>query len=135
VVCRQNFWCALVYQKYSSNLLDDREQSSACPGTRFLNEAKYMTGLLLQDATGQLDRIEILNQQKSMIEALESLWQSVEEGTVRVGSVALLRATKNISFPDIERKLKSSSIDHARVISDLRLLINTFEYIIKPEMA
>jgi hypothetical protein len=94
-----------------------------------------MTGLLLQDATGQLDRIEILNQQKSMIEALESLWQSVEEGTVRVGSVALLRATKNISFPDIERKLKSSSIDHARVISDLRLLINTFEYIIKPEMA
>jgi hypothetical protein len=124
-----------VYQKYSSNLLDDREHSGACPGTRFLNEAKYMTGLLVQDATRQLDRIEILNQQKNMIDALESLWHCVEEGTVRVQSLALLRATKNISFPDIERKLKGPSIDHSRVISDLRLVINTFEYIIKPERA
>lgn len=124
-----------MYQKYSSDKLDDREHSSASPGTRFVNEAKYMTGLLLQDATSQLDRIEILNQQKNLIDALESLWHGVEEGTVRVQSLALLRATKNISFPDIEKKIKSSSIDHARVISDLRLLINTFEYIIKPEMS
>jgi len=94
-----------------------------------------MTGLLVQDATRQLDRVEILNQQKNMIDALESLWHGVEEGTVRVQSLALLRATKNVSFPDIEKKLKSPSIDHARVISDLRLLINTFEYIIKPEMS
>ena len=124
-----------MYQRYSSNILDDREHSSASPGTRFLNEAKYMTGLLLEDASSQLDRIEILNQQKNLIDALESLWHGVEEGTVRVQSLALLRATKNISFPDIEKKLKSPSIDHARVISDLRLLINTFEYIIKPEMS
>jgi hypothetical protein len=94
-----------------------------------------MTGLLAQDATRQLDRIEILNQQKNMIDALESLWHGVEEGTVRVQSLALLRATKNVSFPDIERKLKSPSIDHSRMISDLRLVINTFEYIIKPERA
>jgi hypothetical protein len=60
-----------VYQKYSSNLLDDREHSRDCPGTRFLNEAKYMTGLLQQDATRQLDRIEILNQERNMIDALE----------------------------------------------------------------
>jgi hypothetical protein len=124
-----------VYQKYSSNLLDDREHSRDCPGTRFLNEAKYMTGLLQQDATRQLDRIEILNQERNMIDALESLWHGVEEGTVRVHSIALLRATKNVSFPDIEKKLKSPSIDHSRVISDLRLVINTFQYIIKPGMA
>jgi hypothetical protein len=124
-----------VYQKYPSNLLDDREHSSAYPGNRFLNEAKYMTGLLLQDATSRVDRIEILTQQKNMIDALESLWHDVEEGTVRVQSLALLRATKNISFPDIEKKLKSPSIDHSKVISDLRLVINTFEYIIKPVRA
>jgi len=94
-----------------------------------------MTGLLMQDATGQMDRIEILNQQKNLIDALESVWHGVQDGSVTVQSLAVLRATKNVSFPDIEKKLKSPSIDHARVISDLRLLINTFEYIIKPEMS
>ncbi|MFW9961824.1 MAG: hypothetical protein ACFFDV_12460 [Candidatus Thorarchaeota archaeon] len=124
-----------MYQKYSSSKLDDREHSSASPGIRFVNEAKYMTGLLIQDATGQMDRIEILNQQKNLIDALESIWHGVQDGSVTVQSLAVLRATKNVSFPDIEKKLKSPSIDHARVISDLRLLINTFEYIIKPEMS
>lgn len=124
-----------MYQKYSSSKLDDQEHSSASPGTRFVNEAKYMTGLLMQDATGQMDRIEILNQQKNLIDALESVWHGVQDGSVTVQSLAVLRATKNVSFPDIEKKLKSPSIDHARVISDLRLLINTFEYIIKPEMS
>jgi len=94
-----------------------------------------MTGLLMQDATRQMDRVEILNQQKNLVDALESIWHGVQNGSVRVQSLALLRATKNISFPDIEKKLRSPSIDHARVISDLRLLINTFEYIIKPEMS
>jgi hypothetical protein len=93
-----------------------------------------MTGLLMQDATSRLDRIELLEQQKNLIEALEYLWNNVEEGKVRVRSLSVLRAAKNVSFPDIEKKLKSPNIDHARVISDLRLLINTFEYIIKPEL-
>jgi hypothetical protein len=122
-----------VYQKNARNLLEDREHSSICPGKRFINEAKYMTGLLLQDATSPLDRIEILEQQKNLVEALEYLWNNVEEGKVRVRSLAVLRAAKKVSFPDIEKNLKSPTIDHARVISDLRLLINTFEYIIKPE--
>ena len=124
-----------MYQKYSSSKLDDREHSSATPGIRFVNEAKYMTGLLMQDATGQMDRVAILDQQKNLIDALESIWHGVQEGRVSVQSLALLRATKNVSVPDIEKKLRSPSIDHARVISDLRLLINTFEYIIKPEMS
>lgn len=89
----------------------------------------------MQDATGQMDRVAILDQQKNLIDALESIWHGVQEGRVSVQSLALLRATKNVSVPDIEKKLRSPSIDHARVISDLRLLINTFEYIIKPEMS
>ena len=92
-----------------------------------------MTGLLLQDASNQIDRVEILSQQKLMSEALEKLWHDVQEGNVRVQSLAVLRAAKNVSCPEIANKLKSSNIDHARVVRDLRLLINTFEYIIKPE--
>lgn len=122
-----------MFQKYSIPKPEDREHSGASPSARFLNEAKYMTGLLLQDASDQVDRVEILYQQKMMVDALENLWSKVEEGEVRVQSVAVLRAAKNVSCPEIANRLKSPNIDHARVVRDLRLLINTFEYIIKPE--
>ena len=93
-----------------------------------------MTGLLLQDASSQIDRVEILYQQKMMADALERLWRDVEEGSVRVQSIAVLRAAKNVSCPEIGNRLKSPNIDHARVVRELRLLINTFEYVIKPEI-
>jgi len=124
-----------VYQKYSITKPEDREHSGACPSARFLNEAKYMTGLLLQDASNQIDRVEILSQQKMMSDALEKLWREVEDGNVRVQSIAVLRAAKKVSCPEIANKLKSPNIDHARVVRDLRLLINTFEYVIKPEIS
>jgi hypothetical protein len=123
-----------VYQKYLIQKPEDREHSGASPSARFLNEAKYMTGLLLQDASNQIDRVEILSQQKMMSDALEKLWREVQDGNVRVQSIAVLRAAKNVSCPEIANRLKSSNIDHARVVRDLRLLINTFEYIIKPEI-
>jgi hypothetical protein len=122
-----------VFQKYSIPKPEDREHSGANPSASFLNEAKYMTGLLLQDATNRVDRVEILSQQKLMADALENLWSKVEEGSVRVQSIAVLRAAKNVSCPEIANRLKSPDIDHARVVRDLRLLINTFEYVIKPE--
>lgn len=122
-----------MYQKYSITKPEDREHSGACPSARFLNEAKYMTGLLLQDASNQVDRVEILSQQKMMVDALDRLWHDVEKGSVRVQSIAVLRAAKNVSCPEIANRLKSPHIDHARVVRDLRLLINTFEYVIKPE--
>lgn len=124
-----------MYQRYSSDKPKDLDTSKASPGTHFLNEAKYMAGLISQDASRHLDRIEILNQQKNLQDALEKIWHGVEEGQIRVRSIAVLRAAKNISCPDIENQLKSPSINHARVIKDIRLLINTFEYIIKPETA
>jgi hypothetical protein len=92
-----------------------------------------MTGLLLQDASNQLDRVEILSQQKMMSDALDTLWHEVEDGSVRVNSIAVLRAAKIVSCPEIEKRLKDPSIDHAKVLRDLRILISTFEYIIKPE--
>ena len=124
-----------MFQKYSLPKPEDREHSGACPSASFLNEAKYMTGLLLQDASNQVDRVEILSQQKMMADALENLWTKVEDGKVRVQSIAVLRAAKNISCPEIANRIKSPYIDHARVVRDLRLLINTFEYVIKPEIS
>ena len=122
-----------MYQRYSSSKPEDKEDLGPGPSTRFLNEAKYMTGLLLQDASNQLDRVEILSQQKMMSEALDTLWQEVEDGSVRVNSIAVLRAAKVVSCPEIGKRLRDPSIDHAKVLRDLRILISTFEYIIKPK--
>jgi len=122
-----------VYHKYSITKPEDREHSGACPSASFLNEVKFMTGLLLQDATNHVDRVQILSQQKVMESALDKLWREVEEGKVRVQSLAVLRAAKNVSCKEISNRLKSPTIDHARIVRDLRLLINTFEYVIKPE--
>ncbi len=127
--------CKRVYQRYSSSKSEDKRDLGPGPSTRFLNEAKYMTGLLLQDASNQLDRVEILSQQKMMSEALDTLWQEVEDGSVRVNSIAVLRAAKIVSCPEIGKHLKDPSIDHAKVLRDLRILISTFEYIIKPKFA
>jgi len=127
--------CKRVYQRYSSSKPEDQKDLGPGPSTRFLNEAKYMTGLLLQDASNQLDRVEIKTQQKMMSEALDTLWQEVEDGSVRVNSIAVLRAAKVVSCPEIGKRLKGPSIDHAKVLRDLRILINTFEYILKPELA
>ena len=124
-----------MFQKYSIPKPEDQEHSGASPSASFLNEAKYMTGLLLQDASNQVDRVEILSQQKMMADALENLWTKVEDGKVRVQSIAVLRAAKNVSCPEIANRIKSPNIDHARVVRDLRLLINTFEYVIKPEIS
>ncbi len=91
-----------------------------------------MTGLILQDASNNVDRIQLLSQQKVMSDALDRLWREVEDGNVQVQSIAVLRAARSVSCPEIANKLKGATIDHARVIRDLRLLINTFEYVIKP---
>ena len=122
-----------MYHKYSIPKPEDREHSGACPSSEFLSEAKNMTGLLLQDANNSIDRVEILSQQKTMAAALDKLWNKVENGIVKVQSIAVLRAARNVSCPEIAKRLNGANIDHARVIRDLRLLINTFEFVIKPE--
>lgn len=102
-------------------------------GTRFLSETKSMTGLVLEDAGNSLDRNLLLKQHEVVVEALEELWTGVEKGDVEVDCLPLLRTVRSISCPDISRKLRSPEIDHAKIIRDLRLLVNTFTYVIKPK--
>jgi hypothetical protein len=68
-----------------------------------------------------------------MIAALDDLWSRVEAGEFQVSSRALLRAARSVSCPEIGRRLRDPCPDHARISRDVRLLIKTFEYVIKPE--
>lgn len=102
-------------------------------GTRFVSEAKSMTGLVLEDAGSSLDRNLLLKQHEIVVEALEDIWNCVERGNIEVDCLPLLRTARNVSCPEISRKLSSPEIDHEKIIRDLRLLVNTFTYVIKPK--
>ena len=104
-------------------------------GIRFVSEAKSMTGLILEDADRQMDRNLLLKQHENVIEALEEIWNGVERGEVVVDCLPLLRTARAVSCPEIKRKLHRSVIDHAKIIRDLRLLVNTFTYVIKPKLS
>ena len=109
--------------------LDSRETL----GTQFVSEAKNMTGLILKDAEGQMDRNLLFKQHENMKIALDRIWSDVEEGKIEVDCLPLLRAAHSVSCPEISRKLKAPEIDHAKIIRDLRLMVNTFRYVIKPK--
>lgn len=94
-----------------------------------------MTGLILEDADRQMDRNLLLKQHENVIEALEEIWNGVERGEVVVDCLPLLRTARAVSCPEIKRKLHRPVIDHAKIIRDLRLLVNTFTYVIKPKLS
>ena len=92
-----------------------------------------MTGLVLEDEGRRVDRNLLLKQHENVVRALEDLWISVENGEIHVECLPLLRTARDVSCPEISRKLHSPEIDHAKLIRDLRLLVNTFTYVIKPK--
>ncbi|MHA2360283.1 MAG: hypothetical protein ACXAB5_08420 [Candidatus Thorarchaeota archaeon] len=120
-----------MYQKRSD--IEYSLDSAENLGTRFMSEAKNMTGLVLKDADIQLDRNLLFKQHKSMRDALERIWSGVEQGKVVVDCLPLLRTARSVFCPEISRKLKAPEIDHARIIRELRLMVNTFQYVIKPK--
>jgi hypothetical protein len=92
-----------------------------------------MTGLVLEDAGKSVDRNLLLKQQENVVKTLEEIWNGVESGDILVECMPLLRSARAVSCPEISRKLSSPEMDHAKIIRDLRLLVNTFTYVIKPK--
>jgi hypothetical protein len=102
-------------------------------GTQFVSEVKNMTGLVLKDATNSVDRNLLFKQHESLKDALERIWSGVEQGKFEVDCLPLLRSARSVFCPEISRKLKAPEIDHARIIRDLKLMVNSFQYVIKPK--
>ena len=99
--------------------------------TRFVSEVKSMTGLVMEDAGKRIDRNILLKQQVCMEKALDDIWNGVERGNITVDSLPLLRTAYTVSCPEIGRSLRSPEINHAKMIRELNLLVNTFTYVIK----
>lgn len=100
---------------------------------RVVAVAKSMTSLVLKDDGKGMDRNLLLKQHRYLVDALEELWNEVEKGDVVVDCLSLLRTAKDVSCPEISRKLHAPDLDHAKIIRDLNLLVNTFTYVIRPK--
>jgi hypothetical protein len=74
-----------------------------------------------------------MQKQQLLEQALDDLWIDVQSGRKRVGSVALLRMYKTLTFPMITKRLARSEINHEGILREINLLINTFQYVLKPE--
>lgn len=103
------------------------------PHARLLLEAKDMSSLLTETQSIQSSKGALIDKLYSITQEIESLWRGVQTGSVSVTSRALLLTIKSVTCPDIARKLDMSCPDCERIMRDLRLLINTFEYVLKPE--
>ncbi|NHI90147.1 MAG: hypothetical protein EAX87_11540 [Candidatus Thorarchaeota archaeon] len=101
--------------------------------TRVVAVAKNMTSLVLKNIGKGMDRNLLLKQHRNLVDALEELWNEVEKGDVVVDCLPLLRTARNVSCPEISRKLHAPDLDHAKIIRDLNLLVNTFTYVIRPK--
>ncbi|MFW9786989.1 MAG: hypothetical protein ACFFE2_00175 [Candidatus Thorarchaeota archaeon] len=98
-----------------------------------MTEAKSMTGLVMEDAGNRIDRNLLIKQHENVVEALEEIWNGVENGDIQVDCLPLLRTARAVSCPEISRRLRSPEIDHRKIIRDLRLMVNAFTYVIKPK--
>jgi hypothetical protein len=123
-----------VYSRYSSKHANDREEPGHQAGTPcFVTEAKIMADLLCQHQDGGCNRDTLMQKQRLLKQALDDLWIDVQSGRKRVGSVALLRMYKTLTFPMITERLARSEINHEGILREINLLINTFQYVLKPE--
>lgn len=101
--------------------------------TRVVAVAKNLTSLVLKDVGKGTDRSLLLNQHRNLVDALEELWNEVEKGDVVVDCLPLLRTAREVSCPEINRKLRAPDLDHTKIVRDLNLLVNTFTYVIRPK--
>jgi hypothetical protein len=100
---------------------------------RVVAVAKDMTSLVLKNVGKGMDRKILLKQHRNLVDALEELWNKVEKGDVVVDCLPLLRTAREVSCPEISRKLHAPDLDGAKIIRDLNLLANTFTYVIRPK--
>ena len=92
-----------------------------------------MAEILCQQNEDQSARDILLEKHRCMKAALDSLWKEVQAGKKRVGSVALLRIYRNLTCPGIAERLSNAELNREGIVRELNLLINTFQYVIKPE--
>ncbi len=76
----------------------------------------------------------LLSLHGDLINALDRIWMRASEGIIYVESIAILRALRKVTCPDIESQLMKPVLDYRRILRDLRLFINTLDHLLIPSI-
>jgi len=93
-----------------------------------------MQRLVDDDMRTGIERPLLLDHLGALIDSVDDLWRSVQQGAVSVDSISLLRVLKYISCWDLRQRLREPNLQHARILRDLRLFVNTMDYLIVPRV-
>jgi hypothetical protein len=92
-----------------------------------------LTALIDEDRRLTVDKGQLLSCADHLVDSVGTLWRNVQEGKVKVESVALLRAVNEVSCQDLSGELNEPSLQHDRILRDLRLLTNLMDHVIIPQ--
>ena len=90
---------------------------------------------LIECIQDNIDRSRMISHHSVLEEAVDRLWSGVQDGRYQVESLPMLRMIKHITCPDLKTQLERPSLQHEKIIRELRLFVNTVEHVIIPKQA
>lgn len=87
---------------------------------------------LMYSLKGGGHRFELLEQHRKLSNALDNLWLQSIDGTIRVDSIAILRAIRKVICADIGTSLRQNFISRKKLQTEISLLITTIDQLLLP---
>ncbi len=101
-------------------------------GHLVLQELHRTARVLKHDIYDSIDQAVLLECGQRLQRAVDDLAQDVYGGRVSVDSLGVLKAFKTVNCPDLTKDLVMRDKKRSELAKELRLMINTFENIIRP---
>lgn len=101
-------------------------------GHLVLQELHRTARVLKHDIYDSIDQAVLQECGQRLQRAVDDLAQDVYGGKVSVDSLGVLKAFKTVNCPDLTKSLVMRNRRRSELAKELRLMINTFENIIRP---
>ncbi|MFW9979808.1 MAG: hypothetical protein ACFFEJ_17130 [Candidatus Thorarchaeota archaeon] len=89
---------------------------------------------LIESIRAGSHRGTLLSLHGDLTNALDRIWMRASDGILQVESIAVLRALRKVTCPDIQSQLLKPTLDYRKILMDLRLFINTVDHLLMPTM-
>ncbi len=130
------------YHKKSVHLLyretldvEPHTESSTTANIGIVSNLQKIAHQLIDDLKQNTDSAILKIEALKFTDSLESLWETVQSGKVKVESIALLRVIRNITCRDLHDRVIAPSLDKSKMASDLGLFVNQLNFVLKPKLS
>ena len=94
---------------------------------------KSKASKIIEDVRINEARPVMLRHQAELSNEIDRIWQAVQNGSMSVDSVPMLRFMKDVGCGELKNKLNAQRLDGVRIIRELNLLVNTMQFVLKPK--